>query len=90
MLNRLCRLIHAAYGLFCVETKSPKRQSSSANGDLLRNGRPTQNDFVKQTWRGCYRLREILNADVTPLLPFTDAFARVRLFVRRMRVLPLE
>ncbi len=49
-----------------------------------------QNDFVKKTWRGCYRLREILNADVTPLLPFTDAFTRVRLFVRRMRVLPLE
>jgi hypothetical protein len=77
-------------GFFCVETKCHKGQVSSANGDLLLNERPTEKDFVKQTWRGCNRLRGILDADVTPLLLFTDAFLRGRLFVRGVRVLPLE
>ncbi len=63
---------------FVRQRRSPSKRAS------------TEKDFVKQTWRGSYQLREILNAGVTPLLPFTDAFARGRLFVRGVRVLPLE
>ena len=76
-------------GFFCIETKSHKGEVSAANGRLLVDGRPTEKDFVKQTWRGCYRLREVLRADVRPFLLFTEAFVQGRLFVRGVRVLPL-
>ncbi len=89
-LGNVDHVVLGERGFFCVETKSHKGHVSAANGDLLVNGRPTEKDFVKQTWRGCYRLRGILDADVTPLLLFTDAFVRGRLSVRGVRVLPLE
>jgi hypothetical protein len=89
-LGNVDHVVLGEKGFFCVETKCHKGQVSSANGDLLLNERPTEKDFVKQTWRGCNRLRGILDADVTPLLLFTDAFLRGRLFVRGVRVLPLE
>lgn len=89
-LGNVDHVVLGEKGFFCVETKSHKGQVSSASGALLLNGRPTEKDFVKQTWRGCYRLRGILDADVTPLLLFTDAFVRGRLHVRGVRVLPLE
>lgn len=89
-LGNVDHVVLGEKGFFCVETKSHKGQVSSASGDLLLNGRPTEKDFIKQTWRGCYRLRGILDADVTPLLLFTDAFVRGRLYVRGVRVLPLE
>lgn len=89
-LGNVDHVVLGEKGFFCIETKSHKGYVSSAGGDILLNGRPTQKDFVKQTWRGCYRLREIVDAEVTPLLLFTDAFVRGRICVRGVRVLPLE
>jgi hypothetical protein len=56
----------------------------------LLNGREPEKDFVSQTWRGSHRLREILDAEVVPLLCFTNAFVEGRVYVRGVRVLPLR
>lgn len=56
---------------------------------MLINGHSPGKDFAKQAWRGCYRLREILDADVTPILLFSEAFVEGRITVRGVRVLPL-
>lgn len=77
-------------GFFAVETKSHAGRVTARGGELFRNGRPFEKDFVKQAWNGCYRLREILDADVTPLLLFTDAFVEGRISARGVRVLPLK
>ena len=77
-------------GFFCIETKSHSGYVTARSGQLLRNGRPFEKDFVKQAWSGCYRLREILEADVAPLLLFTDAFVEGRITARGVRVLPLK
>ena len=77
-------------GFFAVETKSHAGRVTARGGELFRNGRPFEKDFVKQAWSGCYRLREVLDADVTPLLLFTDAFVEGRVYARGVRVLPLK
>ena len=77
-------------GFFCIETKSHAGHVTARGGQLSRNGRPFEKDFVKQAWRGCYRVREVLGADVTPLLLFTDAFVEGRITARGVRVLPLK
>ena len=50
-------------GFYVIETKSHKGRVTAKGRDLLLNGRSPQKDFVKQAWRGCYRLREILDAE---------------------------
>lgn len=84
---------HAVFGekgFYVIETKSHKGRVTAREGKLLVNGRHPEKDFVKQTWRGCYRLREVLGAEVTPILLFTEAFVEGRLLVRGVRVLPLS
>ena len=77
-------------GFFSIETKSHAGHVTARGGNLFRNGRPFERDFIKQAWSGCYRLREILDADVAPLLLFTDAFVEGRITARGVRVLPLR
>ncbi len=77
-------------GFFAIETKSHAGRVTARGGQLFRNGRAFEKDFVKQAWSGCYRLREVLDADVAPLLLFTDAFVEGRIVARGVRVLPLE
>lgn len=78
------------HGFFGIETKSHRNKVSVQGNRLLLNGRPPEKDFVSQTWRGCYRLKEILGSDVTPILCFTEAFVDGRIFVKGVRVLPLD
>lgn len=77
-------------GFFGIETKSHGGRVSAQGNQLLLNGRPPEKDFVAQTWRGCYRLKEILGSEVSPLLCFTEAFVEGRVFVRGVRVLPVR
>ncbi|CAA9458762.1 MAG: hypothetical protein AVDCRST_MAG25-448 [uncultured Rubrobacteraceae bacterium] len=77
-------------GFFAIETKSHAGHVTIRGGTLLRNGRPFEKDFVKQAWSGCYGLREIVGAEVAPLLLFTDAFVEGRITARGVRVLPLK
>ncbi len=76
-------------GFFAIETKSHRGRVEARGRELLLNGRPPVKDFVAQAWSGCYRLKEILGSDVTPLLCFSEAFVEGRVFVRGVRALPL-
>ncbi len=88
-LGNVDHVVLGEKGFYAVETKSHKGQVTAKGKDLLLNGHSPGKDFVKQAWRGCYRLREVLDADVTPVLLFTEAFVDGRLMVRGVRVLPL-
>ena len=88
-LGNVDHVVLGEKGFYAVETKSHKGQVTAKGKDLLLNGHSPEKDFVKQAWRGCYRLREVLDADVTPILLFTEAFVDGRLMVRGVRVLPL-
>jgi len=77
-------------GFFAIETKSHKGRVSTRGQEILLNGRATEKDFVDQTWSGCYRLKEILGSKVTPLLCFSEAFVEGCVFLRGVRVLPLN
>lgn len=78
------------HGFFAIETKSHKGRVSASGGNLLRNGEPFEKDFVAQAWNGCYRLKEILDSEVSPILCFTEAFVEGRIFVKGVRALPLR
>ncbi len=88
-LGNVDHVVLGETGFFCIETKSHKGRVTSAKGELSINGRSTGKDFIKQTWRGTYRLREILAAEVAPILLFSDAFVEGRVSCRGVRVLPL-
>ncbi|MEW6638161.1 MAG: nuclease-related domain-containing protein [Actinomycetota bacterium] len=77
-------------GFFAVETKSHAGRVAARGGMLLLNGRQSKGDFIAQAWRGCYRLREIVGSEVSPLLCFTRASVEEHLFVRGVRVVPLR
>lgn len=84
---------HVALGpqdFFAIETKSHAGCVEGSGGKVLVNGHSPEKDFIKQTWSGAFRLREILGADVVPLLCFTRAFVSGRLYIRGVRVLPLR
>ena len=88
-LGNVDHVVLGETGFFCIETKSHKGRVTSAKGELSINGRSTGKDFIKQTWRGTYRLREILAAEVAPILLFSDAFVEGHVSCRGVRVLPL-
>ncbi len=88
-LGNVDHVVLGETGFFCIETKSHKGRVTSAKGELSINGRSTGKDFIKQTWRGTYRLREILAAEVAPILLFSNAFVEGRISCRGVRVLPL-
>ena len=77
-------------GFFAIETKSHGGRVEGGGGKLRINGHQPEKDFINQTWRGAFRLREILGADAIPLLCFTRAFVAGGLYVRGVRVLPLR
>lgn len=77
-------------GIFAVETKSHRGTVTSEGRELLLNGRIPERDAVKQSWRGSYRVGEIVGHRVTPILVFTNAFVQGRVFVRGVRVLPAK
>ena len=71
-------------GIFTLETKSHTGKVSFDGKKLLRNGRPFEKDFLKQTWAQWYLVREILAKwGITtplsePVILFTNAFIEVR------------
>jgi hypothetical protein len=90
-LPRVGNVDHVALGpqgIFAIETKSHKGTVTSEAGALLLNGRVPERDAIKQSWRGCYRIREIVGQRVTPLLVFSEAFVQGRISVQGVRVLP--
>lgn len=67
-------------GLFLIETKSHRGRVETRDGALLVNGHPPEKDFIAQTLRNTYWLRErvqqLTGATpwVTPIIVFTNAF----------------
>jgi len=67
-------------GVFLIETKSHGGKVSVTDGHLLVNGKPPEKDFIAQTLKNTYWLRdkisEIIGVKVwfTPVLVFTNAF----------------
>lgn len=81
-LGNLDHVVLDEKGFYAIETKSHKGRVNVKGKDLLLNGHSPEKDFVKQAWGGCYRLREILNAEVTPILLFSEAFVEGRIMAR--------
>jgi hypothetical protein len=78
-------------GFFAIETKSHRGTVRGRGRDLLVNDRvPEEKDFVAQAWRGAYRLRDILESEVVPILCFAEARVEGGCRVRGVRVLPLR
>lgn len=73
-------LISKKGGVFLIETKSHYGKVSIQNGSIYLNGHATEKDFVAQTIKNTYWLRdqvkEILavNVWVRPIIVFTNAF----------------
>jgi hypothetical protein len=79
-------------GIFMVETKSHAGKVSAEGDRLLLNGKPPQKNFLNQTWRQAYEMRDFLYLQtsmewkVNPILCFTRAFVTVRRPVKGVEV----
>ncbi|HHY66467.1 MAG TPA: NERD domain-containing protein [Alicyclobacillus sp.] len=82
-------------GIFIVETKSHSGTiTASAEGKLLRNGKPLEKDVVKQVWQQVSWLKKTLKSRledtvfIHPLLVFVNGFVQVRNPVKGITVIP--
>ncbi len=71
-----------ANGVFLIETKAHGGKVEVLNDRLLVNGKPPEKDFIAQTTRNVYWLKERLdlayglNVWITPIIVFTNAFVQ--------------
>ena len=86
-------LLSRTKGLFVVETKSHHGRVTANGGELLLNGHPTEKNFVHQTLSNCLWLKDWvkqnlqMDAWVTGVIVFTNAFVEVRQPVRGIHVI---
>src|SRR5208283_836242 len=70
-------------GIFLVETKSHKGNVDAKGDILLLDGNQSPKNFLNQTWRQTYQLRDFLKKKtsrewtIKPILCFTRAFVMV-------------
>jgi Nuclease-related domain. len=73
-------LISKKGGIFLIETKSHYGKVSIQNESIYLNGHPTEKDFISQTLKNTYWLRDqikeilALSVWVRPIIVFTNAF----------------
>ena len=76
-------IVVAETGVFLIETKAHGGRVSVVTGELLVNGHPPEKDFIGQTLRNTYWLKEqILKATgiepwINPVIVFTNAFVEL-------------
>ena len=79
-------------GIFLIETKSHRGNVESKGDNLLIDGKQPSKNFLNQTWRQTYQLRDFLNKHTSrdwkiwPVLCFTRAFVSVHLQVKGIAV----
>jgi len=80
--------------VFVIETKSHSGEITlSADGELLRDSKPLEKDFLKQVLGQCFWLKEKLAEPggkapfVNPVVAFTRAFVKVHQPVKGVRIL---
>jgi len=70
-------------GIVLIETKSHHGKVSARGDQLLVNGRLPEKDFIRQSLRNTYWLRQVVEfvtkdkAWITPVIVFTNAFVEV-------------
>lgn len=80
-------------GLFVIETKAHGGKVHAEGNQVLLKGRLPEKDFIAQSWRNAYWVRDVLkntaeiNIKVKPILVFTNAFVTVRDPVKGVRVI---
>jgi hypothetical protein len=73
-------LVLCQRGIFLIETKSHHGKVSLGDGKLLINGHEPEKDFIAQTLKNSYWLKELIKTKIgldvwiNPLLVFTNAF----------------
>jgi nuclease-like protein len=83
-------------GIFLIETKSHGGKITVDGDQLLLNGKPTEKNFISQSWRQCYQLRDFLKEKtgktfkVNPVLCFSNAFVEIRNQVKGVTVLNMK
>ena len=71
-------------GLFTIETKAHGGKVTAQGNRVLVNGHPPEKDFIAQSWRNAFWVREVLkntaeiDGKVIPILVFPNAFVTGR------------
>lgn len=85
-------LLIGPVGIFVIETKGHEGPVSNEGDVLLLKGKPTQKNFLNQTWSQIYHIRDILKKQtgkewpVSPVLCFSNAYVEVREKVKGVSV----
>ncbi len=80
-------------GVFVIETKAHHGTVHAEGDRVLVNGHLLEKDFISQSWRNTFWLRDLLkntaalDVPVTPILVFPNAFVAFRHLVKGVRVI---
>ena len=82
-------------GILTIETKS-HRGVVTCEGELKRDGKPFEKDFIKQAWAEAYSIRDLLtekgvcNLRPQPVILFTDADVQVKGKIRGVQIIGIK
>jgi len=77
-------IISRTKGVILVETKSHRGEITAENDNLLIDGKPPEKDFIRQTLKNCYWLKEWIKDNlglevwVNCIIVFTNGFVTIR------------
>lgn len=83
-------------GIFVIETKSHHGKVTAKGDIVLLNGHMPEKDFINQTWKQVYSIKELLKErsgkewSLKPVLCFTNAFVEVRGAVKGIAVVNIK
>ena len=83
-------------GVFVIETKSHGGKITAAGDTVLVNGQHPEKDFIAQSWRNAFWVRDVLKnvgeieTRITPILVFTNGYVSLSRPVKGVRVVYLK
>jgi len=83
-------------GILTIETKSHKGVVTNNGGDILLDGQPFGENFIKQAWAQSYFVRDLLAEKgvcalrTQPVIVFTDADVQVKEKVRGVQIIGIK
>ena len=86
-------VISKKHGVFLIETKAHSGKVTVINGELKRNGKPFEKDFVRQILRNVFWLKETIEDEIgirvwiTPILVFANAYVPPLRPIKNVRII---
>ncbi|MGE5283436.1 MAG: nuclease-related domain-containing protein [Actinomycetota bacterium] len=94
--GKIDHIVISTKGIFILDTKSHKGVVTCEGEMLERDGKPFEEDFIKQAWAEAYSIRDhltekgVCNLRPQPVIVFTEADVQVKEKVRGVKIIGIK